>query len=135
MVGGVTASGLLYLVAVGLLLTPSSGADGAADASMASRALAFAVTFGLVTAAHWSFGLARRWVLRHTGTMMIVKAFTIAMVAFAFALILGGGRWQLIVGVGHGPALVVLIVLWLAMTHLAAGALDNRRPAARMAGA
>jgi len=129
MASGAVASGLLYLVVVGLLMTLSPSAEGAAEASIGTRALAFGTTFGLVTAAHWSFGLAQRWARADSGTMLIVKALTIAMVTAAFALLLTGGRWVLIMGVGHGPALVVLIVLWLAMTHLAARALDKGKPA------
>ena len=54
---GILSSAVLYLVIVGLgsLLAGDSGGEP----PLMMRALSFALTFGLLTAGHWSLGIAR----------------------------------------------------------------------------
>jgi hypothetical protein len=129
------ASGVLYLVVVGLLIMVSGAPDGSETAALSWRAGAFAMTFGLVTGAHWSFGLAQRWIRADRSTMLVVKALTVAMIALAIALVLTGGRWAMMFDIAYGPALVVLVVLWMAMTHVVAKIAEKGRPARRPVGA
>lgn len=55
---GIVCSAILYLVIVGL---GALVADGPAEGlSLTMRAISFALTFGFLTAGHWSLGIARR---------------------------------------------------------------------------
>lgn len=129
---GVACSAILYLVIVGLgLLLGGGPGEGP---SLTTRAVSFAITFGLLTAGHWSLGIARSRFADDKGTMFLVKILTVLLVAGGLALASTGGRWGEMIASLHGGTALLLVVAWLVMTHYGSKALEKKVPAGNPAG-
>jgi hypothetical protein len=128
---GLVGAAILYLVIIGLAqLLSGESADG-----LMTRAGIFAVTFGLLTAGHWSLGIARRRFADDRAAMLAAKILTIAVVVIGLALAATGERWQAMIGGLHGGVTLLLVAAWLAMTHYGSKALEKQTPAGDPAGA
>jgi len=129
---GIVCSAILYIVIVGL---GAIIADGLAEGPLlTTRATSFALTFGFLTAGHWSLGIARLLFVDDRGAMLVAKILTVALVAVGLALAVTGGRWDQMVASLHGGVAFLLVVAWLVMTHYGSKALETKVPAERSAG-
>jgi hypothetical protein len=116
----------MYAGIVGLLSLTASE-EPAASSSLIARAFDFAIVFGMLSGAHWALAAARRLFAPEARSLLVVKAFCLALVALAIGLALTGGRWGPMVGELGAPGLV-LIVAWLILTQAVSKALEARRP-------
>jgi hypothetical protein len=132
-VAGVVCTAILYLVISGLgQLIAGESAEGP---SLIQRAASFAVTFGLLTAGHWSLGIARRRFADDRGAMLVAKILTIAFVVIGLVVAATGGRWQEMIASLQGGIALLLVAAWLVMTHYGSKALERQTPAGNPAGA
>jgi hypothetical protein len=129
---GIVCSVILYFVIVGFgsLLASNSGGGP----SLMMRATSFALTFGLLTAGHWSLGIARRRFADDRNAMLTVKVLTVALVAIGLALASTGGRWGEMIASLRGGIAFLLVIAWLVMTHYGSKALEKKVPAGNPAG-
>jgi hypothetical protein len=129
---GIACSAILYLVIVGFaLLLAGDPVDGP---SLAMRASSFALTFGLLTAGHWSLGIARSRFADDRSAMLTVKVLTVALVVIGLALASTGGRWGEMIASLQGGVALLLVVAWLVMTHYGSKMLEKKVPAGNPAG-
>ena len=127
---GIAASALLYAIVVGV----SSIVTGGESPGLWWGAWFFATTFGLLSGAHWALACATTQLGESPRKMLLVKIAMVALVAIALALALTGERWSAMFDGLRGPA-VLLIIIWIAMTHFVSRNLEKRTPARTPAGA
>ena len=130
---GIVGAAILYLVIIGLAQLVSG--ESASSPSLMTRAGTFAATFGLLTAGHWSLGIARRRFADDRAAILASKILTIGVVVIGLALAATGERWQAMIGSLHGGITLLLVAAWLAMTHYGSKALEKQTPAGNPAGA
>jgi hypothetical protein len=120
---GIVASAALYGVVVGILSALFGGPDTAA--SLPFRAGLFGVTFGLISGGHLGMAAARRTSGGERPSMP-VKLALVGVVLLALVLVFTGDRWNTIIdGAGGGPMLV-LVVAWIAFTHILERMIDHK---------
>lgn len=126
---GVVSSAVLYFVVVGLLSLATGSVQEPGTPSLSSRSIEFGIVFGLLSGAHWTLGAARRLA---PDALPVAKVIGVAMAALAIGLALTGARWGSMFG-GLGGRGLVLVVAWLALTHVISKALE-RTPSRTSAG-
>jgi hypothetical protein len=112
---GVLTSFVLCLIVLGLasVFAASEGASG-----LLQRALLFALTFGLLSGAKLGLTASDRWIgIDERAPMIAARVAALAIAVTGIYLVLTGGRWQAMFG-GLGGALVLLVVGWLAVSHI-----------------
>ena len=130
---GIVCAAILYLVIVGL--GSLVGGDLGEERSLMTRAWTFGITFGLLSAAHWTLGIGRRWLAHDPGAMLSVNVLALAMAALGIILALTGDRWQSMIEGVHGGAMLLLVIAWMALTHFVSKVVERRAPAGTPAGA
>jgi hypothetical protein len=112
---GVLTSFALCLIVLGFASVFVSG-EGASG--LLRRALLFALTFGLLSGAKLGLTAADRWIgIDERAPMIAARIAALAIAVTGIYLVLTGGRWQAMFG-GLGGALIVLVVGWLAVSHI-----------------
>jgi hypothetical protein len=129
---GVFGAAILYLAVI--WLGQAISGESAQGPSLMARAGAFAATFGLLTAGHWSLGVARRRFAGDRVAMRASKILTIVIVVIGLALAATGERWQVMIGSLHGGIALLLVAAWLATTHYGSKALEKQTPVGNPAG-
>jgi hypothetical protein len=129
---GIVCAAILYLAIIGVGQMISG--ESAKAPSLMTQAWNFAVTFGFLTAGHWSLGIARRRFANDRGALLAAKILTIALVAIGIALAATGGRWQEMIASLHGGVVLLIVAAWLAMTHYGSKVLERQTPAGNPAG-
>ena len=127
---GIAASAVLYVIVIGAFSIVAAGEL----AGLWRGAWSFATTFGLLSGAHWALACATTRLGESPRAMLLAKIAMVALVAIALVLALTGDRWSTMFDDLRGPA-VLLIVIWIAMTHFVSRNLEKRTPARTPAGA